>query len=140
MAITAEQVAESLMNGNVVHDAAVVHQVGLMESVAAIIKGKGLELTHESDYYVVKGHTKLMAAKVAKDAADKAKVAADAAVAKAAAAKVAADAAVAAAKAPVVAPVVPNPAAPPFPAANTTQGPVGIAMPIIVPEPITGTA
>ena len=136
MAITAEQVAESLMNGNVVHDAAVVHQVGLMESVAAIIKGRGLELAHESDYYVVKGHTKLMAAKVAKDASDKAALAAKDAADKAVSAKAAADAAAKAAAAATVkpAPVVPNPAAPPIPVQGQVLGP-NIAMPIIVPEP-----
>lgn len=93
MEVTAQQVADSLMNGNLIHDNAILHlhQAGLMEEVDAIIKAKGMELHHESDYYVVKGHTKLMAAKVAKDAADKAQAAAEAAAAKAEQAKVVAE-------------------------------------------------
>ena len=107
MSVTAEQVAESLINGNLVHDNAILHlhQAGLMEEVETIIKAKGFELAHESDYYVCKGHTKLMAAKVAKDAADKAAAAAALAAEKAEAAKVMAEQAAEAAKAAATSPV-----------------------------------
>jgi hypothetical protein len=89
--ITAEQVAESLMNGSIIHQSAVRQEVGLMERVEEIIKEKGLELRHESDVFVCKGHDKLMAAFAAKDAADKAAEAAKLAAEKAESAKVVAD-------------------------------------------------
>jgi hypothetical protein len=89
--ITAEQVAESLINGAVIHDNAVRHEVGLMERVEEIVKGKGLELRHESDVYIVKGHDKLAVAKKAKDDADKAAAAAALAAEKAEVAKMLAD-------------------------------------------------
>jgi hypothetical protein len=105
--ITAEEVANSLMAGNVIQDKAVAHPAGLMEQVGEILKAKGFELRHESDVYTVKGQAKALAAKTAKDAADKAAVAAKEAAAKAATAKVVADQAAVAAKAaaqPVAAP------------------------------------
>jgi hypothetical protein len=93
MESTAQQIPDSLMNGNLIHDNAILHlhQAGLMEQVAEIVKAKGLEVVHESDYYVCKGHAKLMAAKVAKDAADKAAAVAKEAAGKAAAAKAVSD-------------------------------------------------
>jgi poly(A) polymerase Pap1 len=96
--ITAEQIAESLMNGSVIHQNAVRHEVGLMERVGKIITAAGLELRHESDVYVCKGHDTLLKAKAAKDAADKAAEAAKLAADKADHAKVVADQAAQAAK------------------------------------------
>ena len=99
MAITAQQIADSLVAGSVIHDNAVKHQVGLMEQVEEIVKAQGFELRHESDVYTVKGQVKALAAKIAKDAADKAAAEAKALADKAAVAKAAADQAAAAASA-----------------------------------------
>ena len=89
--ITAQEIADSLMNGSVIHKNAVKHEVGLMEQVAEIVQAQGFELRQESDVYVCKGHHKLMAAKAAKDAADKAAQAATLAAEKAEHAKVVAE-------------------------------------------------
>ena len=99
MAITAEQIAESLMNGSILHQNAVKHEVGLMERVGEILQEKGLELRSESDVFVCKGHDGLLKAKAAKDAADKAAEAAKLASEKAEHAKVVAEQLAAAANA-----------------------------------------
>ena len=72
MSMDANQIADSLMAGSTINDSAVAHHVGLMEQVAEIVKAKGFELRHEGKIYTVKGQVKALAAKIAKDAADKA--------------------------------------------------------------------
>ena len=104
--MNAQDIADSLMAGNVVHDNA-VQQVGLMEQVEEIVKAKGFELRHEGKVYTVKGQAKAIAAKIAKDAADKLAVEAKALADKAAHAKIVSDQAAQAAAA-AAKPVAPD--------------------------------